>query len=149
METIETVTDAVVEIIPPEAFGRVFQKHPRLAAMLFLWSQEERVRLMHQLTIVGRHHGVRRIAAFLLALHQRVKLGESSDALSFDFPLTQMDIADATGLTAVHVNRCLKMLRGRGTLAILGGRLTIHDPDSLMTLAGMPTMPQRRLNWLQ
>ena len=44
-----------------------------------------------------------------------------------DFPLTQTDLADATGLTAVHVNRTLQQLRGAGLIALSGRVLSIPD----------------------
>ena len=53
-ETITALTDAVVEVIALEAFSRVCREYPRFVMMLFLWSQEERIRLMHQLTLVGK-----------------------------------------------------------------------------------------------
>lgn len=148
METIEAITAAEVEIIPPGAFGKVFQSHPKLAAMLFVWAQEERVRLMHQLTTVGQHQAMRRIAAFLHALYQRVQLGRSPKTNFITFPMTQVDLAEATGMTPVHVNRCLKVLRQQNILTISGGKLTLHDMDQLARLADMPALPSRSLDWV-
>jgi hypothetical protein len=51
---------------------------------------------------------------------------------SFDCPLTQTDIAEATGLTPVHVNRTIKVLRSDGLLQLQGRRATIPDLQRLI-----------------
>ena len=54
---------------------------------------------------------------------------------SCDFPITQTDIADATGLTAVHVNRTLQELRGDGLIILERKRLRIPDLKRLKDAA--------------
>jgi CRP-like cAMP-binding protein len=49
----------------------------------------------------------------------------------YDFPLTQEQIADATGLTAVHTNRTLQSLRKDGLISLSASRLAILDWDGL------------------
>ena len=58
-----------------------------------------------------------------------------SDGSRFALPLTQTDLADASGLTAVHVNRMLKRLRDDDLLTFRGGEVTIHDWDRLQRVA--------------
>jgi len=48
-----------------------------------------------------------------------------------DFPITQEQIADATGLTAVHTNRTLQALRRSGLITLTASKLTILDWDAL------------------
>lgn len=52
-----------------------------------------------------------------------------------DWPLTQTDLADATGLTPVHVNRTLQELRRDGLIELSGRRLAIPDMDALKSVA--------------
>jgi CRP-like cAMP-binding protein len=49
----------------------------------------------------------------------------------FDFPLTQEQLGDATGLTAVHTNRTLQSLRKEGLISLSSNRLSILDWDAL------------------
>lgn len=56
------------------------------------------------------------------------------DRHSFSLPITQADLADATGLTSVHVNRVLKVLRGRGVVTAERGTITVHDWDELVSI---------------
>ena len=54
----------------------------------------------------------------------------------FQCPLSQFVLADALGLTAIHVNRVLRELRERGLLVLRKGIVRIHDLNRLRKLAG-------------
>jgi DNA-binding IclR family transcriptional regulator len=58
-----------------------------------------------------------------------------TDGNSCHFPLTQVDLADATGLTAVHVNRTLQELRRDGLVELQSKMLTIPDFKALQSAA--------------
>ena len=49
------------------------------------------------------------------------------DSDSCEFPVTQEMLADALGLTSVHVNRTLQLLRETGMVDHKAGRLYVHD----------------------
>ena len=55
---------------------------------------------------------------------------------AYEFPLTQAELADATGLSTVHVNRTLQELRAAGLITLKGRLLTIRDAECLKALAG-------------
>jgi CRP/FNR family transcriptional regulator len=147
-ETIAALTDAVIEVVPLEAFSRVCREYPRFVMMLFLWSQEERIRLMHQLTLVGQAQGERRMAAFLLTIYHRLLLNIPETGSSFALPMTQGDLGDATGMSVVHANRSIKALRQRELVAIHDGVVTILDLDALQQFAGTPPIPRRDTTWI-
>ena len=54
---------------------------------------------------------------------------------SYMLPLTQADLAAATGLSPVHVNRMLQELRGRGLVVLRSRQVTIPDLDALSEIA--------------
>jgi len=54
----------------------------------------------------------------------------------FKCPLTQPVLADALGLSAIHVNRVLRQLRERGLLTVRAGKVKINDLHGLRKLAG-------------
>ena len=62
-------------------------------------------------------------------------------------PLTQEHIADATGLTSVHVNRVLGELRDEGVVSFHYRKLVILDPDRLVEVAAID--PHLALGWMQ
>lgn len=147
-ETIQALSEVEVETIPLTLFGRVFRDHPRLAAMLYLWAQEDSVDLMTRLALVGRMPGPRRVAALILILHRRLLLNNPALGLSFTSPLTQQDVADATGMSIVHANRSLRQLRARGIATWQDGMVTIHDERKLADLVNMPAVSRRSTLWL-
>lgn len=53
---------------------------------------------------------------------------------SYPLPLTPADLADTTGLSAVHVNRALQALRHQGVVDLTGGHLTILNLPHLKAL---------------
>ena len=84
---------------------------------------------------VGRRDSRARIAHLLCELVFRLdKIGDGRDGI-FDFPLTQEQIADATGLTAVHTNRTLKSLRKDGLIQLSAKSLSVLDWDRLSEVA--------------
>ena len=81
---------------------------------------------------VGRRDSRARIAHLLCELAWRLRSVKGGDSLTFDFPVTQEQLADATGLTPVHTNRTLQALRKDGLIQLTGGSLTVLDWDGLV-----------------
>jgi CRP-like cAMP-binding protein len=84
-------------------------------------------------------HGARsahvRLAHLLYEMLIRYRMfGDASDN-SFEFPITQEELADATGMSPVHANRMLQKLRNAGLIHLERGRLTVADPPGLKKLA--------------
>jgi CRP-like cAMP-binding protein len=80
---------------------------------------------------VGRRDSRTRISHLLCELATRLKANGHGDGDAFDLPLTQEQLADATGLTAVHTNRTLQKLRREGLIHLNSGSLKILDWDKL------------------
>jgi CRP-like cAMP-binding protein len=84
---------------------------------------------------VGRRTALARIAHLICELYLRLDIVGLASGRSFALPLTQIDLADASGLTSVHVNRMLKQLRDEELATFRGGEVTIHDWDRLQQTA--------------
>ncbi len=69
------------------------------------------------------------MAHLLLELCARLRLVGVGDFDGFDCPLTQYHLADALGLSAVHVNRVLRHLREDGLVTFQKGRVVFDDLD--------------------
>jgi CRP-like cAMP-binding protein len=76
-----------------------------------------------------------RTAHFFMELAERMRLIRRGTPTEFECPLSQFVLADALGLTPIHVNRTLRQLRERELLTVRNGTVTIHDLDSLRKLA--------------
>lgn len=136
--TLTAITDATVDVIPLEELGRLFEIAPRLAFALFLTTQQDRVMLMDQLSIVGQTNALQRLSSLLLQIHRRLSGLGAVDGDAFDWPLSQELVAQAAGLTAIHVNRTLRDMRRAGLIAAEGKRMHLLDIPRLTELAGVP-----------
>jgi CRP/FNR family transcriptional regulator len=137
-DTITALTPTTVSMIDTPTLGRLFKINPRIAALLFLISQEERVALMDRLVSIGRTNAVSRVAAVVTRLHRKIVRTFPATTECFEIPLTQSDLADMTGLTVVHVNRTIQRLRQDKILTWTNQNVTILDFDGLERLAGLP-----------
>jgi CRP/FNR family transcriptional regulator len=130
-ETLAALSDCVVSPFDRGALSEMMLAHPRLAAMVLVYSQIERVALTDRLAALGRTSAKARIAALLLDLRNRLRSTDKSVANAFALGLTQEEIGDATGLTAVHVNRMLRQLEEEQMITREGGRVTLTDERAL------------------
>lgn len=83
----------------------------------------------------GRRNAYERIAHLLYEMLIRYRMVELTRDDSFDFPITQTDLADATGLTPVHANRTLQKLRADGLIETTGKTIRVCDPPRLKAAA--------------
>ena len=83
---------------------------------------------------LGRKTAPERLCALLCDLFARLAASGRVSDNSFSMPLTQADLADVVGLTPVHVNRVLKLLRARGLIQLQAKRLRLVDPDTLRAI---------------
>jgi len=149
VETLSTLTPAMVRPVALEALGELFARMPRMAALMFLAAQEERVILMDRLASLGRLGATGSVAALLVHLYDRLSLVEPVPSTRIHVPLTQVELGDILGLTSVHVNRVLHAMQRAGHIRRSGKTFDLLDLDKLRALAGVP---QRKvvenLSWL-
>jgi CRP-like cAMP-binding protein len=89
--------------------------HPAIAEAFWRDSMVDSAVLGQWLVNVGRGDAQARVAHLLCEMARRYKVHGSDGAVTFRLPMTQSHLADATGLTPVHVNRTLKKLELIGT----------------------------------
>jgi CRP-like cAMP-binding protein len=86
---------------------------------------------------LGRKSAVERLCAFFAEIFERSQTNSRSVEDQCPMPLTQADIADAVGLTPVHVNRIIKQLKTDRVLELAARTLRIRDPEALRRLGCM------------
>jgi CRP-like cAMP-binding protein len=80
---------------------------------------------------IGRRMALERVAHLLCEIFERLRPVGLLNGDSCSFPVTQMDLADATGLSVVHLNRTLQELRAAGLIVLRERILTIGDLGAL------------------
>lgn len=134
--TITAVSECVLHAVPRDALGQLFAQHPRLAAMFYGLAAADHVAVCDRLVSVGRMNGMNRIAALLLELRSRLRIVDGDDGATFQLPLTQQDLGDATGLTKAHVNRSLRAWKETGLIVRRGRLVCITDVAALSARVG-------------
>jgi CRP-like cAMP-binding protein len=84
---------------------------------------------------LGRRDALERVAHLICELFVRLEMVGLVEGKSFALPVTQMDLADAAGLSTVHLNRTLQELRASGLITLKERHLNIHDMQALSQLA--------------
>jgi len=137
--SFEPITDIeAVEVFATDLLT-AFADTPRLATAIFWAASRDEAMVVEHLVNVGRRDADARVAHFLLELGARLTLVGMGDMDGYECPLTQYHLADALGLSAVHVNRVLRKLREGGLATFRDGRVFIHDHDRLADIAGFDT----------
>lgn len=99
----------------------------------WLWQllTREHAAMTEQIVALGRRTSRQRVAYLLCDLLERLQALGMADKGSFRTPLTQSDIADALGLSTVHVNRTLQGLREDGLIEMRGRTLRVPSQAAL------------------
>lgn len=132
---VEPVTSVEASEVLAEDLLETFSKTPRLATAVLWAASRDEAMVVEHLVGVGRRDAKERTAHFLLELGARLKLVGLGSTLGYACPLSQYLLADALGLSAVHINRVLRELREDGLLTFQRGQVEIHDLDALVALA--------------
>ena len=133
---ILALTRCRVAYVPHKLMEELPLDRPRLGRALWRATLVDEAVLRSWIVNLGRRDALERISHLFCELHARLNLVGLVHDQRFYLPLTQDVIADATGLTSVHVNRVLGKLRKDGLITLSSGQLTILDVERLKELAG-------------
>lgn len=113
------------------------EQFPNLALAWERAGNAAKARQTHQLLRLGRLSAFERAASLLLELHDRQQRAGQADLNSMPLPLTQEILADILGLSVVHVNRTLQLLRRDHLVSYSAGRMVFSDLKALAAAAGI------------
>lgn len=134
--SFSALTDALVCSVEAPRMLRLFSDFPRLAAAVLWATSRDEAMIVEHLVSIGRRSAIERTAHFFLELNERLHLVGLAADNAFPCPLNQYVLADALGLSAIHVNRVLRQLRERKLLTFKRGKVAILDAAALGQLAG-------------
>lgn len=117
--------------------GRREQQHELLSNVIGMIERQA-----DWLVTLGRKTALERIAHLLCEVYERMSHNGLSYGQQCSMPLTQMDIADVTGLTPVHVNRTLQTMRNSKLIELQSKWLRIPDISALRQAAALAPLPR-------
>ena len=134
--SIGTLTPTRAAFIPHATILNWTRHHPGLSQLLWRATLVDAAVSREWLVNVGRRTAYQRTAHLLCELMLRMRLAGRARGLKCDMPLTQIELADALGLTPVHVNRTLQWMRGESLIEFGSGILTVLNWRELKRAAG-------------
>ena len=134
--SIQTLTKSRVATIGRTDMQEAVFTRPEIARALWSTQMVDESVLRAWIISMGRRSSTARIAHLMCELYLRARNVGLVLGNSFEMPLSQVVLADALGLTPVHVNRLLRKLRLASVMEVRRGALTIIDPVGLADIAG-------------
>jgi len=131
--SIGMVTPSLAAATPPGFRRRCAEAHPRLLEAIEAMRGEAVRRLEAQVTMLGRLSACEAMLMFVSRTFRRLAAVGLVEDNGAPFPLTQETLGDHLGLSTVHVNRTLKVLKEEWGVRVADGRLTIADPAAVHT----------------
>ena len=132
-ENIEALSDALIAPFAKSMLAQLFDM-PRLAAIMYMLAQGERITAGDRLASLGHDSAKARIAFLLADIVHRLRSTDDTVGNSFLMHLTREQIAHVTGITPVHASRMWSALIVDGLIRCDGRRITIVDEDGLANL---------------
>ncbi len=125
---VQMLTSGEIAMIPREEVLRVAADRPAVGRAMWLDTLVDGSIFREWVTNIGRRDARTRIAHLLCEFSLRLKLAGLGQQSHYELPMTQEQLADATGLTSVHVNRSLRSLEADGLIQRQSAR-SIHIGD--------------------
>ncbi|HEY8575833.1 MAG TPA: Crp/Fnr family transcriptional regulator [Devosia sp.] len=134
--SIQAITPAMVATIQRADMDALMDEHRGVAKAMYISQLVDEGTMRAWITSMGRRTSTERVAHLMCELYLRAR----DVGLEFDpdlkLPITQLLLADSLGMTPMHVNRILKVLRLNGAMTLSRGSLHIVDPAKLLQIAG-------------
>jgi CRP-like cAMP-binding protein len=133
--SIATLTQAQIATVPHAALKRLTDNDAEFARKLWASTLLDASTHREWLFRLGRLDAAGRVAHFLAETNARLGAIGLSDGTGYDLPITQTDLSEITGLTSIHVNRVLRMMREERVCTFRSSRVEIADLERLERIA--------------
>lgn len=125
--SVQALTEVELADIDRAALQELALTRPAITRALWIESLVDASIYREWVLNVGRRDARARIAHVLCEITVRMRAAGVLNSARFHLPMTQEQLADATGLTSVHVNRMVKALAAEGLIEHSGRSITIRD----------------------
>ncbi|MDI3561971.1 Crp/Fnr family transcriptional regulator [Bradyrhizobium sp. Arg816] len=133
--SVYALTDAICLSIPLRQLNELMNNRPAIARALWFETAAQAAIQQEWMVWLGQRTAQTRLAHFLCEVSHRLQLSGRGARATFEFPLTQRDLADTLGLSSVHINRTMQTLRSQGLIELTRTHLTILDREGLYAIA--------------
>ena len=130
--SLASLTKVTKAYIPHESMLDLTTRFPGVAAVLWRETLIDAATFRAWMTSIGRLSAYERIAHLFCEMYLRLEAVGLASEHRCPWPLTQVDLADAMGLSNVHVNRTLQEMRGKGVITLRGSMLVINAWNELI-----------------
>lgn len=134
--SILTLTRCRVAFVPHSNLRRITENNPHLTRLLWLSTLIDAAIHREWIATLGRRPAAQRIAHLLCELFLRLQTVGHVRGMGFSLPVTQATLCDALGISAVHTNRSIQLLRREGMVSWKGEDVEIHHWQRLVDFAG-------------
>jgi len=134
--SIQTIVPALVATIERTEMDAIMDSRPAVARAMYTSQLIDEGTMRAWITSMGRRSSIERVAHLMCELYLRARNIELSSEPGLELPISQSLLADALGMTPVHLNRVLRKLRESSAMALRRGSLRILDPEMLGKIAG-------------
>ena len=129
---LQALSVASILRVPHQALRAVTGRYPAIAEALWRDCMVDGSILAQWVVNVGRKDARQRVAHLLCEMAVRLHAAPAQGEVLFPFAVTQEQLADATGLTSVHVNRVLQSMRRSGLADLRGRAVRVQDWNALV-----------------
>jgi CRP-like cAMP-binding protein len=133
--SIAAVSPCRIGFVEHDAVRALFQAQPRLLGAFWRSTLIDASIIREWMLNIGRRDAYARMAHLFCELMTRLEAVGLVQDRTCSLPMTQPELADALGLTPVHVNRTLGSLREAGLITLRSRRLTVNDWEGLTAAA--------------
>jgi CRP-like cAMP-binding protein len=137
--SVQTLTDCHVASIPRASILDLASSFPNVGMAMWYDTLVDASIFREWIANVARRNAASRVGHLLCEFAVRLEAAELGDKFSFELPMTQEQLADATGLTSVHINRTLKTLEAGGDIRRAQRHVAIADWNKLRKTADFRT----------
>ncbi|RDJ20131.1 Crp/Fnr family transcriptional regulator [Bosea caraganae] len=132
--SVVALTEVHAAYVPHQELVRISEAAPHLSRLLWLSTVVDGAIQRAWIACIGRRKPLHHLGHLICELSVRLNAVGLAPRHSFDFPVTQAQLADVLGMSLVQVNRTLQALRRTGLVSWKASTVTIHDFAALAEL---------------
>lgn len=132
---VVALTNCTLAYVPHTAVKSLTERSPHLARVYWFMTNLDAAIHREWEVSLGQRSATERMAHLFCEMHARLQMVQLAGQNDFAFPLTQQMLAACLGVSTVHINRTLMLLRAENLIEMERGKVTIPDLRRLQSIA--------------